>query len=69
MSNKTIHDDYLENQMQNPEFRAYYTLAREKIHLENMIFEILNQLKENTDRKVIMNNLKKVSNYISKIAF
>jgi len=31
---KTKHEEYLEKQMQDPEFRAYYILAKEKAKLE-----------------------------------
>jgi hypothetical protein len=68
MKTKTIHDEYLEQQMQNPEFRAYYTLAREKTRIEFMLDDLLLQLKQDTDKKIIIKNLKKINSYISKIA-
>ena len=68
MQTKTIHDEYLEQQMQNPEFRAYYALAREKTKIEFMIEDLLLQLKQDIDKKIIIKNVKKLNKYISKIA-
>ena len=64
---KTIHDEYLEQQMLNPEFRAYYALAREKTKIEFMIEDLLLQLKQDIDKKIIIKNVKKLNKYISKI--
>lgn len=68
MITKTIHDEYLEEQLQNPEFRAYYALAREKARIEFMLEDLLTQLKQDTDKKIIMKNVRKINSYISKIA-
>ncbi|MBM2814159.1 MAG: hypothetical protein HW421_921 [Ignavibacteria bacterium] len=68
MNRKTKHDEYLEQQMQNPEFRAYYALAREKTRIEFMLEDLLEQLKKDTDKKIIIRNVRKINNYISKIA-
>lgn len=65
---KNIHDEYLEQQMQNPEFRAYYALAREKTRIEFMLEDLLLQLKQDIDKKVIIKKVKKINNYIAKIA-
>jgi hypothetical protein len=65
---KTIHDEYLAQQMQNPEFRAYYALAREKTRIEFMLEDLLLQLKQDTDKKTIIKNVRKINSYISKIA-
>ena len=65
---KTIHDEYLEEQMRNPEFRAYYTLAREKTKIEFMLDDLLLQLKQDIDKKIIMKNVRKINNYIAHIA-
>lgn len=65
---KTIHDEYLEEQMLNPEFRVYYNLAREKTRIEFMLDDLLLQLKQDIDRKVIMKNVRKINSYIAKIA-
>jgi hypothetical protein len=68
MKTKTIHDEYLEQQMKNPEFRAYYALSREKIRLECMLEDLLHQLKKDIDKKTIMKNVRKINSYITKIA-
>lgn len=68
MNIKTNHDEYLEQQLLNPEFRAYYVLAREKTRIEFMLEDLLAQLKQDIDKKVIMKNVRKINTYISKIA-
>ena len=68
MKTKTIHDEYLEEQMQNPEFRAYYALAREKTRIEFMLEDLLLQLKQDIDKQIIIKNVRKINSYISKIA-
>lgn len=65
---KSIHDEYMEQQMLNPEFRAYYALAREKTRIEFMLEDLMNQLKEDVDKKIIIKNIRKINSYISKIA-
>jgi hypothetical protein len=68
MKTKTIHDEYLEQQMLNPEFRAYYALAREKTRIEFMLEDLLLQLNQDIDKKIIIKNVRKINNYIAKIA-
>lgn len=68
MITKTIHDEYLEKQMQDPEFRAYYALAREKTRIEFMLDDLLLQLKQDIDKKIIMKSVRKINKFISKIA-
>lgn len=68
MRTKTIHDEYLEEQMQNPEFKAYYVLAREKIKIELMLEDLLVQLKQDIDKKTIIKSVRKINSYVAKIA-
>ena len=65
---KTIHDEYLEQQLLDPEFRANYVLAKEKIKLEFMLEDVMSQLNKDIDKKTIIKNLLKINKYISKIA-
>ena len=68
MKTKTIHYEYLEKQMNDPEFRAYYTLAKEKVRIEFMLEDLLQQLKQDIDKKTIIKNVRKINSYITKIA-
>jgi hypothetical protein len=67
MTNKTRHEIYLEKQMQDPEFRAYYIIAKEKAKLEFMLADLEENINTNFEKKFILKNVKSIGKYVSKI--
>lgn len=65
---KSNYESYLEEQMKDPEFRAYYALAREKAHLEFSIEQLKEKIEGNTAKNIIIRDLNKISKYIRHIA-
>lgn len=64
---KTKYDEYLEKQMQDPEFRAYYILAKEKAKLEFMLADLKDTINNSFDKETIMKSVKRIGNYVTKI--
>ena len=65
---KTNAEIYFEEKMKNPEFRAYYALAREKTRLEFLVEKLIEDINENFDKKVILKQAKIIEKHISKIS-
>ena len=64
---KTNAEIYFDEKMKNPEFRAYYALAKEKTKLEFLIEKLIEDIVEENDKKVILRQAKKIEKHISKI--
>ncbi|MGA2297416.1 MAG: hypothetical protein ABSG15_07715 [FCB group bacterium] len=64
---KTKYEEYVEKQMQDPEFRAYYILAKEKAKLEFMLADLQDTINTNFNKNIILRNVKKIGNYVNKI--
>ncbi|MBM2816215.1 MAG: hypothetical protein HW421_2977 [Ignavibacteria bacterium] len=64
---KTNAEMYFDEKTKNPEFRAYYTLAREKTKLEFLIEKLIEDINEDHDKKVILKQARKIEKEISKI--
>jgi len=67
MNTKTKYEEFVGKQMQDPEFRAYYILAKEKAKLEFMLADLQDTIKSNFNKKVILKRVRSIDNYISKI--
>ena len=67
MTTKTKHEEYIEKQMQDPEFRAYYILAKEKAKLEFMLADLQDTINTNFDKKTILTSVKNIGKYVTKI--
>ncbi|MBX3044761.1 MAG: hypothetical protein KIT33_06330 [Candidatus Kapabacteria bacterium] len=65
---RSNYEEYLEEQMKDLEFRAYYALAREKAHLEFSIEQLKEKIESNTAKSIIIRDLNKISKYIRHIA-
>lgn len=68
MMEKSNYLEYLEEQMKDPEFRAYYALAKEKAHLEFSIEQLREKIESDTSKNIIIRDLNKISKYIRHIA-
>jgi hypothetical protein len=64
---KTNAEIYFDEKMKNPEFRAFYALAREKTRLEFLMEKLIEYIIEDLDKKVILKQAKKIEKHISKI--
>ena len=64
---KTRYEKYFDEQMKNPEFRAHYILAREKAHLEMMLDEFKESIRENPDKTKILRGVNKIRKHVSQI--
>lgn len=62
------YSEYIEQQMKDPEFRAYYVLSREKAHLVFSIEQLKESIEKDTDKKTILRELNKLTKYIKHIA-
>jgi len=47
---KTRYEQYVEKQMEDPEFRAYYILSREKTKLEFMLADLEQEIDTNFEK-------------------
>lgn len=65
---KSNYTEYLEEQMKEPEFRAYYALASEKAHLEFSIEQLREKIESDTSKNIIIRDLNKIFKYIRHIA-
>jgi len=63
------YQEYLDKQMQDPEFAAMYALGKEKVHLEVSLEKLKENIKQDVDKKIIIRNLNKITNYVRHIAF
>lgn len=62
---KTNHENFRDELLKNPELKAKYFLAREKIKLEMMLETLRNQVIEEKSRKTILGQISKITNRIS----
>jgi len=53
--------------MKDPEYRALYTLTREKTHIKFMLEKLIEDIDKDTDKKKIMRQARKIVNQVSKI--
>jgi hypothetical protein len=67
MTTKTNYEKFVEKQMQDPEFRAYYILAKEKAKLEFLIADLQETIKTNFEKKTIMKSVRQIGKYVSTI--
>ena len=64
---KTKYEEYFEKQMENPEFRAYYILAKEKAKLEMMLEQFKESIPENPKRTAILRGVNKIKKHVAGI--
>ena len=67
MSNKTRHEEYVEKQMQDPEFRAYYILAKEKAKLEFLLADLQDTINSNFNKSTVLRSVKNIGRQVAKI--
>jgi len=53
--------------MHDPEFRAYYILAKEKAKLEFMLAELKDTIKTNFEKKTVLQSVRKIGNFVNKM--
>lgn len=64
----TLHKKYLARQLEDPEFRARYALAREKVRLEMMLETLREHIEMQVDRKTLLSDVRKISKHLQKVA-
>lgn len=64
----TLHEQYLAKQLENPEFRAQYALAREKVRLEIMLGTLREHIEMQADKRTLLSDVRKISKHLQKIA-
>lgn len=64
---KTNYEKYRDKKLQDPEFRAKYLLAKEKLNIELMINSIKEGIEQEKSNTVIKRRLNQLSNYISRL--
>ena len=67
MNNKTRHEEYVEKQMQDPEFRAYYILAKEKAKLEFLLADLQDTINSNFNKNIILKSVRNIVRQVAKI--
>lgn len=65
---KNNYQEYLDNQLKDPEFSAYYKLSKEKVKIEIYLEKLKEEIEKNSDKKIIIRNLNKISRYVRHIA-
>jgi hypothetical protein len=68
MENKNNYQNYLDNQLQDPEFAALYALSKEKIRLEIYLEKLKENIQQEVDKRIIIRNLNKITKYVQHIA-
>ena len=66
---QTKYEIYFEKQMQNPEFRANYIIAKQNAEIQIMLEEIKEELNLNYDKDKILSNIDKIESFIQQTAF
>jgi hypothetical protein len=64
---RTNYEKYRDELLSNPEYKARYVLAREKIKLEMMLETLRLQIIEEKSRKSILSQITKITNRVSRI--
>jgi hypothetical protein len=64
---KTNYEVYLEKQMQDPEFRAHYILAREKAKLEFMLSDLKETIQTNFEKKAILKSVRQIGRHVTRM--
>ena len=64
---KTRHEEYIEKQLQDPKFRAYYILSQEKTKLEFMLADLKDTINSNFDKKAILKSVNSIGKHIAQI--
>jgi hypothetical protein len=64
---KTNHQIFRDELLKDPDMKAKYVLAREKVKLEMMLENLRNQVIEEKSRKAILTQITKISKHISAI--
>ncbi|MFH1051925.1 MAG: hypothetical protein V1779_13470 [bacterium] len=67
MKTKTNYEEYLDKQMQDPEFRAHYIIAREKVKLEFMLSDLQDTVNTNFDKKVILRSVRQIGKHVTRM--
>jgi hypothetical protein len=62
------YNDYLNKQLEDPEFVAQYSLAREKVKLEIYLEKLKENIRQDANKTVLIRNLNKISRYVKHIA-
>jgi len=68
MNNNNNYQEYLEEQLKDPEFAAYYALSKEKFRLEISLEKLKENIQQEVDKKVIIRNLNRITKYVKHIA-
>ncbi len=64
----TNFDQYLQTQLEDPEFRAHYSLAREKARLEMLVETLKQHVEEEKSRSTILRDVKRIEQHLSRIS-
>lgn len=65
---ETNFEKYRNEMMENPEFRAYYVLAKEKLNMELMIDSIEDAIDNNQSQLTMKRRVSKLKKYIAAIS-
>jgi hypothetical protein len=68
MKNENNYQEYLNEQMRDPEFAALYALARKKIQLEVYLEKLRENIEKDVDKKILIKELNKITNYVRQIS-
>ncbi|MFN3561120.1 MAG: hypothetical protein ACK4XY_04720 [Chloroherpetonaceae bacterium] len=63
----TRYDEYISEQLQNPEFRAIYALAKEKVKLQIQLEKLREGIKQGKKPVTLLRRLNHLSDAISKV--
>ncbi len=63
----TRYDEYICKQLQNPEFRAMYALAKEKVKLQIQLEKLREDIKQGKKSVTLLRQLNHLSDAISKV--
>jgi hypothetical protein len=64
----TNFEEYLNKELEHPEFRAHYALAREKARLEMMLAALKQHVEEEQDTTVLLRDVQRIERHVAGIS-
>ncbi len=68
MENNNNYQMYIEKELQDPEFAALYALSKEKIRLEIYLEKLKESIQMESDKRIVIRNLNKITKFVRNIA-
>lgn len=68
MNPPTLHEQYLHDHLQDPDFKALYAIARYKSHLEFLLETTRGHIEENSTPDVLLADIRTIEQFLDRIS-